>query len=90
MGVEIWSVNYPIDVVIIFGSPSISKIDILGDLHAKFHDFCSKCTIVSQYYYTKRVDKNFELILKAKYKKNDQIGHFKKIPITKAIIDADS
>ena len=55
MGVEIWSVNYPIEVVEIFGSPSISKIDILGDLHAKFHDFCSKCTIVSQYYYTKRI-----------------------------------
>ena len=52
MGVEIWSVNYLIDVVEIFGSPSIFKIDILGDLHAKFHDFCSNCTIVSQYYYT--------------------------------------
>ena len=52
MGVEIWSVNYPIDVVEIFGSPSIFKIDILGDLHAKFQDFCSKGTIVSQYHYT--------------------------------------
>ena len=52
MGVEIWSVNYPIDVVEIFGSSSISKIDILGDLHAKFQDFCSKCRIVSRYHYT--------------------------------------
>ena len=37
---------------------------------------------------SQRVDKNFQLILKAKYKKNYQIGQIKKIPITKAIIDA--
>ena len=52
MEVKIWSVNYLIDVAEIFGSPSIFKTDILGDLHAKFQDFCSKCTIVLLYHYT--------------------------------------
>ena len=39
---------------------------------------------------SQKVDKNFELILKAKYKKNYQIGQIKKIPITKAMIDVES